>query len=673
MSEFPKDEEFYDYLKSMYSSESGVIGFKKQYSIIKANFNTPEDFLGNIDDNKELVNDNLGSYHSGINSIIIFLSLKLNIRPNCNIQSIIVLYAPKIIDFFQLVPYNFKDAMNEKVVGLERRKQTFLIQIIKVLMYLEKSNITEITDTDLLSLRNSDFFKGRAKSERIPTLLQSVLAIINKKSLPRKLTRITNENKDYGTNLDEVKAIIKEYIDKKYINKGFREESPLTSIRCFFKWLHKEYYILKLEDVSIEHWEKYKAYVIREYDKGRTRQVKIDMVSKFFQWAQSEKKINKKIVSLNERYEGPVKCKPRAFDSREDYIKILKAIINFEPDNKREALVKSFLLIATATGLRLNEVLWLGPGCLIDEDGESGEIVLQIKEKLGFKNKTTSILKWGIEPLEELNLRFERIPNKIKFYDKKTKEYFYSIFQECDHTILSQSFIRDTFKKIMKFGNVIDENGESLGIESVNIHGFRHQKYTDIYCATNGSLTSVKVDSGHTSIKMAKTYIQQNEKERQLEALELIAQGKVVGRGAEIIKALIKTPYSAQRYLEIVRKMNVNVLKQEHINKKLRKSLGFGFCAGECCIKNACERCDFFYTCKTYINELKYRYSINFALLMSSIVQDNHETVVNSINKELAIDLKYQEKWLMELGLTYDDIYDLRKNILEEEKYNGNK
>lgn len=671
MMSFPDEEEFYEFIKTIYSAESKIIGSKKQYQSILLKFSTPNEFLSDIDKNKEVIKDNLKTYSNNINTIIIFLSLKCSIKPNCDIQSIIINNAQKIIDFFKLVPINFQEAMNKKVIGSERRKQTFLIQIIKALIYLEKRNITEVTYEDLLKLRSSDFFKGRAKTESIPTLLQGVLSIIKSESLPRKLPSTTNDNKDYGTDLEDIKGIIQEYLNKKYINKGYQEDSPLSCIRCFFKWLHSEYSISEFGDISIEHWVKYKEYVCERNIRSRTKQVKIDLVAKFFEWAQIEGKVIKVIVQVNERYKGKVECKPRSFDNRDVYIKILRAIMSFEAKNRREYLAKQFLIVATATGLRANEILWLGPDCLIDEDGESGEVVLQVKEKLGFKNKTTSVLKWGIEPLKELNQRFKNIENKIKFYNSKTKEHFYSLFQDYDDTILSISFIRNTFTKIMRIGNVVDENGEPLELNQVKIHGFRHQKFNDIYCITNGSLTAVKIDSGHQTIKMAKTYIQQNEKERQLEALELIAQGKVVGKGADIINSLIKTPYSAQRYLEIVKKMNVNVLKEDIVDKKLRKFLGFGFCAGECCIKRVCERCDFFYTCNTYVNELKYRYVINFLLLMGSVVEGNYKTIVNSIDKELAIDLKYQEKWLIELGLTQSDIYELRESAIKEDFSSG--
>lgn len=113
--------------------------------------------------------------------------------------------------------------------------------------------------------------------------------------------------------------------------------------------------------------------------------------------------------------------------------------------------------------------------------------------------------------------------------------------------------------------------------------------------------------------------------------------------------------------------MNVTVLKENYPSKKIRKFLGFGFCAGDCCIKNACERCEFFYTCETYLDELKYRYSINFALLISNVVEDDYKSITRTINKELAIDLEYQEKWLKELGVTLEEIHQLRKRVIKDD------
>lgn len=554
MITFPNEKEVYDFMNIIYKSESGKIGMRKQYEFIKEYNDTPEEFLNNIDRNRELSKKHMKSYHNTLSYFIIFLSLKFNIKPNCDIQALRIYYAQDIINYFNLVPSNFRNAMDEKVKGSYKRKQSFLVQIIKSLVYLEKRNITEVTDDDLLRLRNKDFFKGSAKSEHFPVLLQSVLGIINKRSLGQRLSGKLIDKKDYGSNVEDITVAIQAYLNNNYINRGFKEDSPLISIRLFFKWLHKNYNITTLNDISCIQWEKYKKFIENSDLKNRTKQVRTDMVSRFFKWLRAQNVIKENIVEIEERYRGVVKCKPRAFNSREDYIKILKATFDFEPTNDDEWLAKQFIIVSAATGLRKSEVLWLGPECLIEEDDETGEVLVQIKEKLGVKNKMTSVLKWGIKSLKELNLRFEKLPNKIKFYNSKTNEYFYSIFQANNGFLITAYCLQETFKKIMSLGNVLDQNGEPINLESVKFHGFRHQKFNDIYCVTNGSLTAVKVDSGHQTIKMAKTYIQQNEKQRQQEALELIAKGKVVGKGSEIIKALIQTPYSAQRYLEIVKK-----------------------------------------------------------------------------------------------------------------------
>lgn len=223
------------------------------------------------------------------------------------------------------------------------------------------------------------------------------------------------------------------------------------------------------------------------------------------------------------------------------------------------------------------------------------------------------------------------------------------------------TYIYEKFSEILNTANIVDEYGKVVTFDDTKMHGFRHQKYNDIYEITNGSVVAVKIDSGHRTTEMAKRYTKQNEDRKQQEALKLIEEGKVVGKGAEIIKAMLKTPYSVERYIEIVKKMTKATEKKE-----ITKFLGFGFCSStKCIIDNACERCDFFYTCETYLEELGDRYSKNFAILKSKLGTNWEKNILKECNSQLIIDLKYQEKWLKELGINEDKMNKLRIKLLE--------
>lgn len=651
---FPRLSEFEEFMSSVYTGEGKLFRARWIYEGILNSFKTPEAFLRNEDIMPE----------TGI--AIIFLSFKLRIKPSCNIQSITIRNCKEIIDFFNLVPDKFWKAFESEVIGSERRKRTFLVQIIKALIYLQKKNVSEINYEDMLMLRNDDFFTGKAKTESFPTILEKTLGMMNGKALPQRLPKTTQNNKDYGTSHIDIRNIIILYLEYKYLNKGQNEESPLSAIRTFFKWLHGNFDAIDtVGDITKEQWLSYKAYIISSTDiKERTKQMKLDMVSMFFEWLQIENYIKDKIVDVGERYKVHIKHKPRMFQEREHYKKILEQIILFEPENEREELVKQYLLVASSTGLRAKEVLWIGPDCLNDVKNEAGEIILQVREKLKVKNKVTSILLWGIDSVMFLQDRFNKNDKKLKFYNKKTNAYFYSLFQD-GNKLLDSSFIYKVFNRIMEMANITNERGEAISFKDVKMHGFRHQKFNDIYQVTNGSLSAVKIDSGHKTIAMARVYTQQQEKNRQIETIKLIESGEIVGKGAEIIKQMMKTPYSLQRYIKIVEKMNLAVNSNSIVKKSVMKYLGFGFCSAKSCkIKGVCERCDFFYTCKTFINELSDRYSKNFVIVKSRLGNNVEESLINDNIRNLIIDLKYQEKWLMELGITDEEINKLRIKLL---------
>ncbi|MBK1811656.1 hypothetical protein JHL18_13615 [Clostridium sp. YIM B02505] len=648
--EFPPIEELEDYIKNVFHGDKPLENVRVLYRKIIMNFNTPEEFLKQ----KNFI------YRENV--FVIFLCLKQHIKPQYNIQEVRINNYREIINYFNLVPSEFWEGYEKEVKGLDRRKSKFLVQIIKALIFLRKTNVNEITYEDILRLRDKNFFTGVANNERFPTILEKVLGIMNRQALPYKLPQYIEL--DYGTKCEKTKEVIKEYLQKKYINKNYKTEMPLIYIRQFFKWVSKNYHgILGLDEINEAHWLEYKEYVIMNNKyKERTKEVKISLVAMFFEWTQRENIINTRIVDINERYIRKEDCKPRMFKEREYSKLILQQILLFEPSSDQELLFKMYMLIASATGLRKEEVLWLEPNCLYNSTYESAEISLQVVDKIGVKNKITSVLPWGIEPLKYLIKRFENLEIKIKFYNERLGKHVYSLFQY-DNKLLSRTYIYEKFSDILSKANILDDCGELVEFADVKIHGFRHQKFNDIYEITNGSIAAVKVDSGHRSSEMARRYTKQNQDKRQLQALRLIEEGMIVGKGAEIIKEMLKTPYSIERYIEIVKKMTQDIQRND-----VTKFLGFGFCFSKKCeIVGGCERCDFFYTCETYLEELADRYSKNFAILKSKLGRDWENTILEECNSQLIIELKYQEKWLSELGMTDEEISKLRTKLLREE------
>jgi integrase len=651
---FPDKEEFEKFFCSVSVARNNRRYARFIYKFTVSSFKTPEEVL-----NCDLDNS------TRISMIVVFLAFSLELNVNLNIQSLRIYNAEAIIRYFNLANDEFWDAFSTVVRGSGQRKNGFLIQIVKALMFLGKKNISEIVYEDYNKLYSRDYYYGHAKHLSFPTMLERVLDKINKRGMPQRVMSRKNNGPDYGLMSEQIKETIQAYLEEKYLQKGQQIKSPLFALRTFFNWLHSSFGEIKvITDVNTGHWEKYKEYITKKGVKPRTKEVMYNLTAICFEWLQENRILKERVVEYGDRWSEKYEVEPRMFTSREHYKKVVAEIIKFEPKDEYESLVKEYLLVVSATGLRASDVLWLGPGCIGDIKDGIGEIVVRVKDKTRIINKHTSIYPIGIEAIFRLESRLKSIES-IKLFNKKSKIYVYCLFQY-DGKLIGFDKIYSIYRMLIDKANLLDENGRKVDYMNVKLHALRHQKYNDIYDATGGSATAVKIDSGHKHIEMAKQYTKQEENKKRIAALKLIEEGRIFGKRADILRELLSSSISHERYVEVVKKMNLNSTLDITNNKNVIKYLGFGFCASNCNkVKKFCESCDFFYSCKTFESELKERYAKNFILIKSRTSIDEGNIKIFEDDRENIESLKYQEKWLLEIGVSNDEIYRLRKLYCE--------
>lgn len=647
--EFPSINSFEDYFCVISTAKNKVAYSRFIYKYATSHFETPNDILScNIKKGKRL------------SSIIVFLAFELDLEVKVNIQSLRIYNAEVIIKYFDLADNEFWSAFNIVVKGLEGRKSAFLIQVVKALMFLKKKNIRDISYDDYTKLYSKEFYYGHAEHLAFPTMLERVMDKMNGRAMPKRVMSKKNNGSDYGLMNGSVKEIVNIYFEEKYIQKGYKIKSPLFAIKNFFDWIFGYWNDVDfIKNINSLHWENYRIYIEKKECKARTKQVIYNNVAMFFEWLQERKVLIKQVVEYGDRWRKFVEVESRMFLSRSHYKKIMHEMIKFEPNDEYEYLVKEYLIVISSTGFRASESLWIGPNSIDNIVDGIGEISLQVKEKTGIKNKVTSIYPLGIEAINRLEKRLRNI-EKIRFYNEKTNTYVYSLFQY-DGKLIGIDKIYKVFRIIMKNANLVDDYGNKIEYKNIKLHALRHQKYNDIFDATGGNASAVKIDSGHRHIEMTKRYTKQEEKKKRIEALKLVEQGNIIGKQADILRSLLISPVSNDKYLEVVKKLHTSSTLNISNNKNIKKYLGFGFCSSECKkVKKFCESCDFFYTCNTFESELKERYAKNFTVIKSRVVEKDGGMYILEADKENIESLKYQEKWLLEIGVSRAEIDRLK-------------
>ncbi|WP_053955754.1 site-specific integrase [Inediibacterium massiliense] len=634
---------------------------RKEYDNLTNKYNTIE----------ELLNSRKGTKEPGVDNLIIYILLAEKIQVKEDIHSILTVYGKRIIEYFKILDGIELDFW-EQFESLDRdrkAKKFFINAFLRVFIFLNKYHLNEIEYSDLKILKSEKFnYDTTYKSGFCHNLIH---IIMNLKTTDNKLKIQLKQDEDinkYGTYHVDLINKMKNYLEQEYIDRRQKTKTSSYAIRAFYKWLknnHEE--ISKVKHIDEEHWYSFKNYIYNsEKIKPRTRQIRTNHTKLFLQWLQKNGYIKKEIVNASEKYRGYVECEPMMFVNREHKKKIIAKVIGYVPKNEKEELMKHFILVIADSGLRFSECLWIGPECLVENEDGIGEIFLQIREKLGRKNKTTSILPLGLKSIVFLEERFRKIEKK-KFYHEQSEEYFYSLFTY-ESKLLTDRAVYAFYNKIIKDIEFKDDDGKVIDYSYIKFHAFRHQKFNDIYEVTNGSLYAVKVDSGHTQVEMTRKYTRQQEEKRKRKAMELIEEGKIVGKGAEILKELLKSQYEPSRYLKIVEKMNLVEIKENGTKKYAMKYLGFGYCCNESCeVTRTCEECDFFYTCDEFKIDLKDRYARNFLLLKANMAKNINLEEITQNQFTLIKSLKSQEKILRELGINQEELLKLRTMGCESE------
>lgn len=667
---FPKDEELIKFCKEgMQFKDSKINEYIKVYHSILIKYKMPDIFINEIVD------------HTMVSiTIKIFLCFNLK-RFNYYGIKLPIYGAKRIIKFFGLVDNKFnKIYVNELLKGKAKGKgfaARFHSIFLRTFIYLGKVHIREVTFDDILKLDSDDFMNNDIIRRRIIILLEKLLILYNKKgnnvNILKKLKRKNEkENIDiYGTDKEELISNYKEFLYKKFILMGYQSEHPGSCLKIFFRWLNLNYeYINVLAEIKRKHINEYIEFVDKNEKKftKSTKDKRINLIFRFFEWAIIEEKIEPGIINIGERkkefycYDSQ---DPRMFKRREHFMMVVDKLEKYESQDQQEELCRSFSIVVSACGLRLSEARWLDPDCIIDRKNNIGILMLKTIEKTNIYYKKTSIYPWGMKYLDLLIERFKSRP-KIEIYNKKLDKFVYTLF-EYDGRIITESvlnnFLRNKIFNDLKF---YDDNHNLINYDGKKFHAFRHQKFNDIYEVTGESLKAVQIDSGHLRIAMAKRYTKQNKTKKIAEIHKAIDEARITGRGAELLKGLLDKKMLPEEYIRIAKILNISAYYSIDYIKNNLKFLGFGFCrAKECKISNLCESCVYFLTDEKYLKDLKRRYSVNYIFTMSKV---NNPIILNDIINKQLTNLKYQEKWLYELGLSNIEIKELRVGLFLGDK-----
>ena len=614
-----------------------------------------------------------------LNPVYIYTCLRLKIKCDISVIKYKISNAYNIAQFFNMIDEDFVNVCNEKYK--KWRKGGLLINeicslLIKMCIIIQKANIREFSLNDIRDFEKELILRYKNIGYYYRTRISLIERIVSGRVMPYNVRKFIRDNKyKYGTDERGFIDVIERYysyLDKKpYKDKKTRQQYKSATKR-FFNWLKEESpNINELNNIKRIHWEKYKNSLINMQELAAdTREGYINSVSIFFEWCYIKGFIKQEVVESGERVwlrnhhisEG----NKRMYQNREHYIKVFTTILMYEPNDEFELLARHFLLIASACGLRRKELYWLGPDCIsVTKDG-IGEITSQIQEKSGIVNKATSIMPWGIDSINFLQERFNS-RDKILFYNDELGKEYYSLF-EYEGKILYNTRIYGLFNKIMLLSDIRDDKGQIVLYKNIKLHAFRHQKFNDIYEVTKGNLSAVQCDSGHKSMFMLRNYVVQDIRKRKHDAVRLIEEGKIVGRASEILNAMLETPYAPGQLLDIVKKMNISsTFVKENIKENI-KDLGFGFCSCDSCkLRRVCEGCIYFFTCSQYLKQLQSRYINNFYILQYKMLNEEKCKIIEEKSfQDFIIDLKYQEKWLIQLGMSEQEIHNLVTQITED-------
>lgn len=664
MNQFPDIKEYIEYIERFFSVEN--VKERKQYistyNKIISKFSTVEKFI------ESMVNKEGWNKYS--RRIGIFLTLKCKMFVFEFIDEVNIVDAKEKVIYCEVVDKRFGEICEEEFKNNKNMKRDFYKFLLKTFAYFNIKNISEI-DVKRLGELNVDSFSVAIQRRRQYILfLDKVMALYNLKGNEidiRQEIRYNADVRKYGTSKECIIGAINKYIQEKYISKNYTGDKFLKNISLFFKWLHNKYEnIESLNDIS-------KDYIIQYYEEVKSLSIgnesrwnRCNYVLKFFIWSEYKKLTSLNVIKIRHGLKNRreyMEDNPKMFQDRQHFKQVLAKVQRYEPIDEEEFLFKNYILVLMGTGLRVSEGIWLDNKCLQTREKvndksnkEVGEVFLRTKDKTKMVNKRTGILPWGLTALDELLERFNSREN-VLIYNKDLGEYNYSLF-EYKGKIISLPKLHLFYKDVILDGiEFKGENGDNIDYKDIKFHAFRHQKFNDIYEGTDGNIMRVKQDSNHRSIRMAKKYTRQSKKKMIRRISKSIENGKIVGKGAQILQELLNIDMLPEQYLEIMKKLNIaEGYSIEHIVENF-KFLGFGYCTCKCKWSHLCEGCRYFITEGGFLPELQTRYSINFMITMTLIKNNGIEA--KGVRKNL-ISLKNQEKILEELGMNYEEIKELR-------------
>ncbi|MDC4240910.1 tyrosine-type recombinase/integrase [Clostridium tertium] len=664
MNQFPDIKEYIEYIERFFSVEN--VKERKQYistyNKIISKFSTVEKFIESMI-NKE-------GWNKYSRRIAIFLTLKCKMFVFEFIDAVKIVNAKEKVIYCEVVDKRFREICEEEFKNNKNMKRDFYKFLLKTFAYFNIKNINEI-DLKRLSELNTDSFTTAIQRRRQYILfLDKVMALYNLKGNEidiRQEIRYNADVRKYGTSKEYIICAINKYIQEEYISKNYIGDKFLKNISLFFKWLYNKYEnIESLSDIREDYIIQYYEYVKSLSIGNETRWNRCNYVLKFFIWSEYKKLTSLNVIKIGHGLKNRreyIEDNPKMFQDRKHFNQVLAKVQKYEPIDDEEFLFKNYILVLMGTGLRVGEGIWLDNKCLkerVKVSGESnnevGEILLRTKDKTKMVNKRTGILPWGLTALDELVERFNSREN-VLIYNKDLGEYNYSLFEYKGKTISLPKLLAFYKNTILDGIEFKDENGKNIDYNNIKFHAFRHQKFNDIYEVTNGNIMRVKQDSNHRSIRMAKKYTRQSKKKMIRRISKSIENGKIVGKGAQILQELLNIDMLPEQYLEIMKKLNIaEGYSIEHIVENF-KFLGFGYCTCKCKWSHLCEGCRYFITEGEFLPELQTRYSINFMITMTLIKNNGIEG--KGVRKNL-ISLKNQEKILEELGMDYKEIKELR-------------
>lgn len=663
MMNYPNKQEFAEFFLATGESNhpKNYHDANKIFNRVTKRFPTPEDFIWQEDTEFRRANMRL----------FIYMCLKCRLTVPVNyLRNSYVNFADKIVGYFNLANNDLLDAILKELPDNERTKRKLFRNIIHLCICTEYKLLDALSLHSVERLKNSDFSCERD----ILTFLNSLERAIRPVKLPGMYTQPAKpDEKVFGTSAPQLIELTKKYLQEEYEIQGYQTSHPRGCIKAFLLYVTVQNAdVNTFREISQNgYWEHYKKSVEGSSMAAGTMKKHINQTINLYEWLYRNEFITENELLEEYGYSwkpnktGINDNKPKMFKTRDHYIAIFVALLNFKPKDDLDVLCKHFFLVITAIGARLSEVLWLTPNSVGDIREGVGEVSFKINEKLGLRNKPMSCYSWGLDSIRLLEERWKDGP-KIKFFHKKSGKEFYTLFGY-KRRVVSRQNLYDFFDKLMEIADIRDENGNRVEYKNIKFHAFRHQKFNDIYEVTNGRLSAVQDESNHLSLRMTKVYTQQDLSNRRITVLKAIEEGKIVGKGLELLNALLKSPFTPEQYLNVVQKMNFSARITKELIMEAVKDLGFGFCTNPACkIALMCEACDYYFTCKEQLEELKERYVNNFLLIQKTIALIGFDAFFKKREYEhLITGLKHQERWLRELGETDDEIFELKMQICQ--------